>query len=85
MSTLAENNLVRFISISKKKGGVFVNFKAKGIRGGTAFTASIVVDLSVIEVNPAEDSLEKIIEECAKVAVKEFKRSELEFEGITSV
>ena len=31
------------------------------------------------------DSLEKIIEECARHGVKEFKRSEFQFEGLSSV
>lgn len=84
MTNLAENNLIRFINISKKKDGIFANFKAKGIRGGTVFTASISVDLAAAEVDPA-DSLEKIIEECARIAVREVKKSELQFEGITSL
>lgn len=84
MTNLAENNLIRFINISKKKDGIFANYKAKGIRGGTVFTASISVDLAAAEVDPA-DSLEKIIEECARIAVREVKKSELQFEGITSL
>lgn len=82
MKNIAENNLIRFISITKKKSGLFANFKAKGIRGGTAFTASVTVDLAAVDVTPGTDSLEKIIEECAGVAVHEFKRSELQFEGV---
>jgi len=31
------------------------------------------------------DILEKIIEECARIGVKEFKRSEFQFEGISSL
>lgn len=30
---IAENNLVRFISISKKKDGMFANFRVKGMKG----------------------------------------------------
>lgn len=85
MKNIAENNLIRFINISKKKDGLFANFKVKGIKGGTSFSASISVDLSSVEVDISEDNLEKIIEECARVAVKEFKKAEFQFEGMTSI
>jgi len=84
MKNLEENNLVRFINLSRKKDGMFANFKAKGIRGGTAFTASLSIDIAAAEVDPG-DSLEKIIEECARIAVKDFKKSDLQFEGIAAV
>ncbi len=84
MQNIAENNLIRFINISKKKEGMFANFKVKGIRGGTSFSASLCVDISAAEVD-AGDSLEKIIEECARMAAKEFKKSELEFEGLPAL
>ena len=32
MADLAENNIVRFINITKKKDGMFANFKVKGIK-----------------------------------------------------
>lgn len=83
MQNLAENNLIRFINISKKKNGIFANFRVKGIKGGTTFSASIAVDIASAEVDPA-DPLEKIIEECARIAVKDFKKSELQFEGIVA-
>ncbi len=85
MKNIAENNLIRFINISKKKDGLFANFKVKGIKGGTSFSASISVDISAAEVNISEDNLEKIIEECARIGVKEFKKSEFEFEGMAGV
>ena len=85
MKNLAENNLVRFINISKKKDGIFANFKVKGIRGGMVFSASISVDLMSADLDPAEDSLETIIEACAKIAVSEFKKTELQFEGMQNV
>lgn len=84
MKNMAENNLIRFINITKKKDGMFANFKAKGVRGGTSFSASLSVDIAAAEVDPA-DSLEKIIEECARIAVREFKKSELQFEGLAAV
>lgn len=84
MDSLADNNIIRFINITRKKEGLFANFKVKGIRGGTMFTASLSVDLSAAEVD-LSDSLEKIIEECARIAVRDFKKSELQFEGISSV
>lgn len=85
MHNLAENNLIRFINITRKKDGMFANFKVKGIRGGASFTASISVDLAALEVDISSDSFEKIIEEAAKVAVREFRQSEIEFEGLDSI
>lgn len=84
MDDLAENNLIRFKNISKKKEAIYANFKVKGVRAGVNFSASITVDLSAAEVHPG-DVLEKIIEECARIGVKEFKRAEFQFEGLTSI
>ncbi len=85
MKNIAENNLVRFINVTRKKNGLFANFRMKGIRGGVSFSASVAVDIAACEVDPAGDSLEKIIEECAKIAVREMKRIDVQFEGIQSV
>jgi len=85
MKNIAENNLIRFINITKKKDGMFANFKVKGIKGGTSFSSSISVDISAVEVDLGSDPLEKIVEECARMAVREFKKSELQFEGMASV
>ena len=84
MKDLAENNLIRFKNISRKKEAIYANFKMKGVRGGVNFSASITVDISAAEVH-AGDVLEKIIEECARIGVKEFKKAEFQFEGLTSV
>lgn len=84
MKDLAENNLIRFKNISKKKETMMANFKVKGIRGGVNFTASISVDLSAAELHPG-DVLEKIIEECARLGVSEFKKADFQFEGLVSV
>lgn len=84
MKNITENNLIRFINISRRKNGMFANFKAKGIKNGTAFSASVSVDIETAKVDPA-DSLEKIIEECARIAVRDFKTSELQFEGLVSI
>lgn len=84
MKNLAENNLIRFINISRKKNGLFAHFKAKGVKGGTAFSASITVDIAEANVDPA-DPLEKIIEESARIAVRNFKASDLQFEGIVAI
>ena len=85
MSNLIENNLIRFVGISKKKDGLFVNFKLKGLRGGVVFTSTIIVDLSSVNVNPAVDSLETIIEESSQLAIREFKKSEPQLEGLMAV
>ena len=84
MKNIGENNLIRFISISKKKEGLFANFKVKGLKGGTSFNSSITVHISEAKVDAA-DSLEKIIEESAKIAEREYKKSEVQFEGLSSI
>jgi hypothetical protein len=84
MKDLAENNLIRFKNISKKKDTMTANFKVKGIRGGVNFSASISVDLSAAELHPG-DVLEKIIEECARLGVNEFKKADFQFEGLVSI
>ncbi|MDB2613934.1 hypothetical protein N9Y92_02100 [Chlamydiales bacterium] len=84
MKNLSENNLIRFINLSRKKDGIFANFKAKGVRGGAVFSASITIDIATAEVDPG-DPLEKIIELCAKMAVDEFKRSNFQFEGLAAI
>jgi hypothetical protein len=84
MKDLAENNLIRFKNISKKKETMIANFKVKGLRNGVNFTASISVDLSAAELHPG-DVLEKIIEDCARLGVNEFKKAEFQFEGLASI
>ncbi|HEX2579801.1 MAG TPA: hypothetical protein VHK67_05320 [Rhabdochlamydiaceae bacterium] len=84
MKDLAENNLIRFKNISKKKETMIANFKVKGLRNGVNFTASISVDLSAAELHPG-DVLEKIIEDCARLGVNEFKKADFQFEGLTSI
>jgi hypothetical protein len=84
MEDLAENNLIRFKNISRKKDTMTANFKVKGLRGGVNFTASISVDLSAAELHPG-DVLEKIIEECARLGVREFKKADFQFEGLTTI
>ena len=54
MKDLAENNLIRFKNISKKKEAIFANFKVKGVRGGVNFSASITVDISAAEVHAGD-------------------------------
>ena len=81
MQDLAENNLIRFKNITKKKETIYANFKVKGVRGGVNFSASISVDISAAEAH-AGDVLEKIIDECARIGVDEFKKADFQFEGI---
>lgn len=84
MKDLAENNLIRFKNVSKKKESIYANFKVKGVRGGVNFSASISVDIAAAEVHPG-DILEKIIEECARIGMKEFRAAEFQFEGLSSI
>ncbi len=82
--TTHQNNLIRFINISRKKEGMYANFRVKGERNGAQFSAALTVDLAAAQVDPG-DSLEKIIEECARIALKEFQKSEFQFEGLASI
>lgn len=84
MDDLKDNNLIRFKNISRKKDNIFANFKVKGVRRGVEFSASISVDISAAELHPGE-TVEKIVEQCATIGVKEFKNAEFEFEGISSL
>ena len=84
MTTLVENFLIRFINVTKKKEGMFANFKLKGIKGGVFLSASIAVDLASVNVDPA-DPLEEIIEACSKAAEKELKRSEFFVETLAAI
>jgi hypothetical protein len=83
MKNLAENNQIRFTNVSRKKEAIFANFKVKGLRNGVLFSMSIAVDITALDLN-AGDSLEKIVEESARYGVKEFKKAEFQFEGITA-
>ncbi len=84
MKDLAENNLIRFTNISRKKNDLFANFRVKGLKNGVIFNASISVDISALELHPG-DSLEKIVEESARHGVKEFKKADIQFEGLSAV
>lgn len=84
MKDLAENNLIRFKNITRKKEAMYANFSVKGIKGGVTFSASISVDIAAAELNPT-DPLEKIIEECARIGVSQFKKAEFQFEGLASI
>jgi hypothetical protein len=81
---LAENNVIRFTNITRKKNSICANFKVKGLKNGVTFSASISVDITALELHPG-DTLEKIVEECARHGIKEFKKSEIQFEGLASV
>lgn len=80
---IAENNLVRFINVTKKKDGLFANFRVKGMKGGATFSSTISVDISQANVHAA-DPLEKIIEECGRIAVRMFE-TKVQFEGLIRV
>lgn len=80
---IAENNVVRFKSITKKKDGLFANFVVKGMKGGASFSSSISVDIGQANVD-ATDSLEEIIAQSAKIAVRIFE-AKIQFEGLVAV
>lgn len=83
LKDLAENNLIRFTNVTRKKEALFANFKVKGLKNGVVFSASISVDITALELHPG-DPLEKIIAECARHGVKEFKKAEIQFEGLAA-
>ncbi len=76
--------MIRFTNVTRKKDAIIANFKVQGMRNGVVFSASIAVDITALELHPG-DTLEKIIEECARHGVKEFKKSEIQFEGLAAV
>lgn len=84
MTNLAENNVIRFKTITQKKNGLFANFSVKGIRAGVTFSASFSVDISSLELHPG-DTLEKIIEQSARLAMSEFKKATFRFEGMENI
>ncbi|MCH9630042.1 MAG: hypothetical protein S4CHLAM37_00340 [Chlamydiia bacterium] len=84
MKNLEENNLIKFKNLTRKKETIMANFKVKGLRKGVEFSASISVDISAAEMHPGE-TVENIVEHCAKIGIKEFKGAEFEFEGISAL
>lgn len=84
MDDLAENNLIKFKNITRKKEAIYANFQVKGLRRGVEFSASISVDISAAEMHPGE-SVENIVEHCAKIGIKEFKNADFEFEGVSAL
>lgn len=84
MKDLAENNLIRFVNVTRKKGAIYANFKVNGLRNGVILSASVSVDISALELHQG-DSLEKIIENCARHGLKEFKKAEFQFEELPTV
>lgn len=80
---LTENNLVRFISVTKKKDGIFANFRVKGMKGGATYSSTISVDVAQAEVD-ASFPLEKIIAACARIAVR-MSETKLQFEGLSAI
>lgn len=84
MKDLAQNNLILFKNITRKKDSIYANFKVNGVRAGVSFSAAIAVDIAAAEVH-AGDVLEKIVEECARIGISEFKKAEFQFEGVSNL
>jgi hypothetical protein len=82
MTNLADNNLIKFKNITKKKDSVFVNFNVKKISGGIVISSTIAVDISSLELH-SSDTLEKIIIDCAQRAIKEIKKTDFVFEDFS--
>lgn len=80
MDDITENNVIQFKNITQKKNGIFANFKAKALKNGVTISASISVDISAQELHPG-DTMEKIIEQCARIASKEVKKIDFSYEG----
>ncbi len=82
---IAENNVIRFKSIVKKKDGIFANFKVKALHNGVIVSASISVDITALDLDPNQDTVEKIVEECAKLGLQELKKADFQFEGMSNL
>lgn len=83
MESLVENNVIRFMNLTRKKDAIYANFRVKGLKNGVRFSASISVDITALELHSG-DPLEKIIEESARHGVKEFKKADFQFEGVAT-
>lgn len=86
--SIAENNLIRFIGITKKKGSsnggnLLAKFFVKSMKGGAVCSSTIVVDVEQANLD-ASYPLEQIIEGCGKIAVKMFE-TKLQLEGIQQI
>ena len=79
MKDPVENNQIRFSNISRKKDAIYAHFKVKGARNGVIFTASIAVEIAALELHPG-NTLEEIIEACARHGLKEFKKAEVQWD-----
>ncbi len=84
MQDIAENNVIRFKNITQKKEGIFANFKVQALHNGVTLSASISVDITALELHPG-DTLEKIIEQCAHLGMKEIKKLNFHYEGIENM
>lgn len=78
---LAQNFVIQFMNITRKKETMHANFKVKGSKNGTVFTTKISVELDAAGVD-LTDTLDAIIAQCQERAVKEFKRAEFTSEGL---
>jgi len=78
---IADNNVIKFKSLSKKKNGLFANFKVNGIKNGVTISASLAIDLSAVDVD-FTDPIEKIIADSAELAMRELQGSQFHFEGL---
>lgn len=83
MKDISENSILRFKNLSQKKEGIFANFQVKVLKNGVAISATLSVDISSLELH-AGDSMEKIVEECARLGARELKRADFTFEGLDS-
>ncbi|HSW71840.1 MAG TPA: hypothetical protein VLG44_00330 [Chlamydiales bacterium] len=78
---IAENNVIRFKNISRKKDGIFANYRVKALHNGVTISATLSVDITALDLDPNQDTMEKMIHECAKLGLKELKKAAFEFEG----
>lgn len=81
MEDLENNNVIRFKNISRKKEGFFAHFQVKAVSNGVTISASLSVDILSHELHLG-DVMERIIEECAKIGLKELKKADYTLEGI---
>lgn len=84
MEKLEDNNILRFVNISKKKSAIVANFKMKGLRRGVTYSATLSVDITALNID-LDKPLEEIISLSAKEAIKQFTQAEVLFEGFQTL
>lgn len=70
---IVENKRLQFINVSKKKEGIFVNFKVKFLLNGIYIHASVAIDVLETGIDPSKP-LQDIVQEASHLAASALKK-----------